>query len=215
MEKERRTKALVVVVLLIVIAGLTIAFASLSQILTINGSANVNAATWNIHFKNNIETSTTGTAKIITKPTLDDKTLSIKNFEVSLTKPGDIAVLMVDIINDGTIDAKIGNKIINGYEIPADIDDVGLKKYIDLVYEEADFDGDGVTTKEEKQKAYELIGPIYEETGSVLSANDEEILYAGRELHELVAFKYLENATELPKGNVKIKFNIQYTFMQR
>ncbi len=212
MEKTRKVKIISLCALLVAVLGLTVAFASLSQMLTINGSANVNAATWNIHFKNNIETSTEGTAKIITKPTLDDKTLSIENFEVSLTKPGDIATLMVDIINDGTLDAKIGNKIINGYEIPEN--DVDVEKYIDLVYEEADFDGDGVTTKEEKQKAAELIGPIYEETGSVLSANDEEILRAGHELHELVAFKYAENATELPKGNVKIKFNIQYTFMQ-
>lgn len=213
MEKGRRIKILSLCALIVAVLGLTIAFAALSQTLTINGSANVNAATWNIHFKNNIETSTVGTAKIITKPTLDDKTLSIENFEVSLTKPGDIAVLMVDIINDGTIDAKIGNKIINGYEIPEN--DLDVEKYTDLVYEEADFDGDGVTTKEEKQKAAELIGPIYEETGSVLSNYDEEMLLAGRVLHELVAFKYLESATELPKGNVKIKFNIQYTFMQR
>ena len=212
MEKGRKVKIISLCALLVAVLGLTVAFASLSQMLTINGSANVNAATWNIHFKNNIETSTEGTAKIITKPTLDDKTLSIENFEVSLTKPGDIATLMVDIINDGTLDAKIGNKIINGYEIPEN--DVDVEKYIDLVYEEADFDGDGVTTKEEKEKAAELIGPVYEETGYVLSANDEEILRVGHELHELVAFKYVENATELPKGNVKIKFNIQYTFKQ-
>ena len=39
MEKERRTKALVIVVLLVVIAGLTVAFAALSATLNINGTA--------------------------------------------------------------------------------------------------------------------------------------------------------------------------------
>ena len=44
MEKERRTKILVAVVLLIVVAGLTIAFASLSNALNIKGTAYLDAA---------------------------------------------------------------------------------------------------------------------------------------------------------------------------
>ena len=50
MEKERRTKALVIVVLLIVIAGLTVAFAALSTTLNINGTAYLDAAKWGIRF---------------------------------------------------------------------------------------------------------------------------------------------------------------------
>ena len=70
MEKERRTKALVVVVLLIVVAGLTIAFAALSTTLNINGTAYLDAAKWGIKFENLSEpvkvgtATTTGTAKI-------------------------------------------------------------------------------------------------------------------------------------------------------
>ena len=70
MEKERRTKALVVVVLLIVVAGLTIAFAALSTTLNINGTAYLDAAKWGIKFENLSEpvktgdASTSGTAKI-------------------------------------------------------------------------------------------------------------------------------------------------------
>ena len=51
MEKERRTKALVVVVLLIVIAGLTVAFAALSTTLNINGTAYLDAANGELDLK--------------------------------------------------------------------------------------------------------------------------------------------------------------------
>ena len=70
MEKERRTKALVVVVLLIVVAGLTVAFAALSATLNINGTAYLDAAKWGIRFENLSSptkigsATTTGTAKI-------------------------------------------------------------------------------------------------------------------------------------------------------
>ena len=48
MEKERRVKALAIVVLVIAVLGLTIAFAALSQTLTINGSAKLDASKWGI-----------------------------------------------------------------------------------------------------------------------------------------------------------------------
>ena len=52
MEKERKIKVLSVAALLVAVLGLTVAFAALSQTLTINGSATVNTASWDIHFKN-------------------------------------------------------------------------------------------------------------------------------------------------------------------
>ena len=50
MEKERRTKTFVIVVLLIVIAGLTIAFAALSSIVKINGATIVSPFDMNYSF---------------------------------------------------------------------------------------------------------------------------------------------------------------------
>ena len=52
MEKERRVKALSLVALLITIVGLTVAFAAMSRTLTINGTATMDTARWNIHFAN-------------------------------------------------------------------------------------------------------------------------------------------------------------------
>ncbi len=110
MEKERRTKALVVVVLLIVVAGLTVAFAALSTTLNINGTAYLDAAKWGIRFENLSSptkigsATTTGTAKIE-----ETKAAEITGMNVSLSIPGDKIVYTVDLVNKGTINAKIDN----------------------------------------------------------------------------------------------------------
>ncbi len=110
MEKERRTKALVVVVLLIVVAGLTVAFAALSTTLNINGTAYLDAAKWGIRFENLSSpakigsATTTGTAKIE-----ETKSAEINGINVSLSTPGDKVTYTVDLVNKGTINAKIDN----------------------------------------------------------------------------------------------------------
>ena len=110
MEKERRTKALVIVVLLIVVAGLTVAFAALSTTLNINGTAYLDAAKWGIRFENLSSptkigsATTTGTAKIE-----ETKAAEITDMNVSLSIPGDKIVYTVNLVNKGTINAKIDN----------------------------------------------------------------------------------------------------------
>ena len=110
MEKERRTKALVIVVMLIVVAGLTVAFASLSSVLNIKGTAYLDAAKWGIRFENLSsptrvgKATTTGTAKIE-----ETKAAEITDMNVSLSIPGDKIVYTVDLVNKGTINAKIDN----------------------------------------------------------------------------------------------------------
>ena len=110
MEKQRREKALVIVVLLVVIAGLTVAFAALSTTLNINGTAYLDAAKWEIRFENLSsptrvgKATTTGTAKIE-----ETKAAEITDMNVSLSIPGDKIVYTVDLVNKGTINAKIDN----------------------------------------------------------------------------------------------------------
>ena len=110
MEKERRTKALVIVVLLIVVVGLTVAFAALSATLNINGTAYLDAAKWGIKFENLSSptkigsATTTGTAKIE-----ETKSAEINGINVNLSTPGDKVTYTVDLVNKGTINAKIDN----------------------------------------------------------------------------------------------------------
>ena len=108
MEKERRTKALVIVVMLIVVAGLTVAFASLSSVLNIKGTAYLDAAKWGIKFQNLSEPVKTGTANTSGTAKIEEaKSAEISNINVNLSTPGDKVVYTVDLVNEGTINAKI------------------------------------------------------------------------------------------------------------
>ena len=108
MEKERRTKALVIVVLLIVIAGLTIAFAALSATLNIKGTAYLDASKWGIKFENLSEPVSVGTASVSGTAKIEEtKSAEITGINVSLSTPGDKVVYTVDLVNEGTINAKI------------------------------------------------------------------------------------------------------------
>ncbi len=108
MEKERRTKALVVVVLLIVVAGLTVAFAALSSALNINGTAYLDAAKWGIKFENLSEPVSVGTATVAGTAKIEEtKSAEINGINVSLSTPGDKVTYTVDLVNEGTINAKI------------------------------------------------------------------------------------------------------------
>ena len=50
MEKERRTKALVLSALVVVVATLSIAFAAMSRTLSINGIGKMDTASWSVYF---------------------------------------------------------------------------------------------------------------------------------------------------------------------
>ena len=110
MEKERSVKLLIISILFMLIAGLTVAFAALSTTLNINGTAYLDAAKWGIRFENLSNptkigsATTTGTAKIE-----ETKATEITGMNVSLSIPGDKVVYSVDLVNKGTINAKIDN----------------------------------------------------------------------------------------------------------
>ena len=110
MEKERRTKALAVVVLLIVVAGLTVAFAALSTTLNINGTAYLDAAKWGIRFENLSSPTKIGSANVTGTAKIEEtKSAEITGMNVSLSTPGDKVTYTVDLVNKGTINAKIDN----------------------------------------------------------------------------------------------------------
>jgi len=111
MEKTRKVKIISLIVLVVMILCLTVAFAALSQTLTINGSAAVNAASWDIHFENLTLSEKTGTAEVSGTPQLTGT--SISGIDVSLNKPGDKIVYEFDLVNNGSIEAKLTNINVN------------------------------------------------------------------------------------------------------
>ena len=76
MEKERGAKVIAIVALLIAVVGLTVGYAAYSSTLTINGTANVDPASWKVNFDYKTGTSLTGATKghaaENTAPTLAD-----------------------------------------------------------------------------------------------------------------------------------------------
>lgn len=104
MKSDRTFKVVAVIALLVAVIGLTVGYAAYTETLTINGSAKVVPATWDVKFKNLGETQLTGHATS-TDPTLTDTTIS--GFVATLTVPGDSVKYKFDVANDGTIDAKL------------------------------------------------------------------------------------------------------------
>ena len=101
---------LVALALVLSVVGISIGFAAMSTDLTINGSAEVVPASWDIKFKDLSSPTITGDAEVTTAPTITSDT-HIGNYAVKLTKPGDSVTYTFKVANDGTIDALLTNFI--------------------------------------------------------------------------------------------------------
>ena len=117
MKTNKRIIWISVIAVIISIASIEIAFAALSQDLTIEGSATLDPAQWKIRFDTtSLEKTVTGDA-IGSTPTVSES--AIQSFSVILTKPGDAVTYTFDVINEGTLNAKIGSIIGNPNSLPA------------------------------------------------------------------------------------------------
>ena len=124
MEKERKVKKLALVAVIVAVLGMTIAFAALSQTLTINGTANMEQSIWDITFGSISEPikigsattdypydSATGRDKETKQKTaiLSDDWTEISDIRAILKKPGDEVRYEAELGNYGTIDAEIAS----------------------------------------------------------------------------------------------------------
>lgn len=112
MEKQRSTKIIAIAALIVAITGISVAFAAMSTTLNINGTAEMNTAEWDIHFENLTVETSLGEAGFQTAPTIQSLT-TIGNYEAKVTKPGDQVSFTFDVINAGSIDAKLDQLLIN------------------------------------------------------------------------------------------------------
>ena len=138
MEKTRKIKIISLCALLVAVLGLTVAFAALSQTLTINGSAAVDAASWDIHFEKLEDAIDSFGDASFTEPVFSGTT--IFNFNVSVSKPDDGVHMEFKIVNDGTINAKI-----ESFEI-------STLCTLQSPVERCDWDNDGTVTKTDVDK---------------------------------------------------------------
>lgn len=106
---KKTKKNYLIIALVIILLVLAVGYAAFSGTLTITGTATANG-TWDVHFANASVTPTEGnTATINTTGASDTLTVS-----VNLAYPGDGATVAVDIVNEGTIDAKLTGFTVTG-----------------------------------------------------------------------------------------------------
>lgn len=109
--KRKNNKNLIVVLLLCLI---TIGFATLTTTLSINGTTRIKGNTWDIHFENvRFADSNNVDADL---PVINSSDPTKVDFDVTLSKPGDVFSFYVDIKNAGSIDAKLGDLNVTGLD---------------------------------------------------------------------------------------------------
>ena len=105
MKKENSRTNYIVIALLVLVIGISIGYAALSTTLNINGSTTIGKSSWDVHFANVIETAggvTATKAAAITAGQTTEVT-----YEVTLPTPGTFYEFTVDVVNAGSLDAKL------------------------------------------------------------------------------------------------------------
>lgn len=224
MKDRKDIKIFVLVIVICALLGLTLAYAALSQNLTINGTATVEKSDWDVRLvEEGMRQETRGDAVITSAPTISSDGKSV-DLNVSLKKPDDVATFFFKIVNNGDIDARLNDIYINGYsskeidEITQDPNfdysnpdswDEKLKSYAKSICGSADFNNDGSTSMDECKKAFEYLYSAYS-TGrngimEIPAKGSDQVMYS-------LGFHY--DATDLPGIDLEYKFNVSYEFVQ-
>lgn len=104
MSTRKSNKNIILLILLLVIVGMAVGYAALSQALVINGTANITTE-WKVLFTNIEEGTLTG-AESKTAPSY---TATTATFDVNLLYPGASAQYIVTVANQGSINAKLAS----------------------------------------------------------------------------------------------------------
>jgi len=90
---------------------ISVGYAYLSRALSINGHTELRANTWNIQFEN--LSIKEGSVEAVTPAAIDGNTTTI-NYSIKLARPGNFYEFEVDLVNSGTVGAKLSLVNIDG-----------------------------------------------------------------------------------------------------
>lgn len=121
-----KKKKYMVILLIIAITCISIAYATISSNMIINGTAIIQNKKWKIYF-DNVDINEQSVSARVEPETVGNNTISIE-YEVDLTKPGDFHEFTVDIVNDGDLTA-----VLDDFSI-TELTDV-QKKYLKYTVE--------------------------------------------------------------------------------
>lgn len=104
MRNKKRNKMFLLVILVL---GLTIGFATLATTLKINGNATIYKNSWRVYWDSvgNVQKSSTVTETVPAEVDENDETKV--NFTIELNEPGDFYEFQVDAVNAGSLDAMV------------------------------------------------------------------------------------------------------------
>lgn len=198
MEKQRGVKALSIVALVAAVIGLTVAFAALSRQLTINGSATVDPATWDIHYAaatgadtGKTKYTATGSATAVNG---DLTATTVSNLSATLTKPGDSVTFFWDVVNGGDIDAHITSLV------PATISNSNLQC-------EGQASDSAVATSDASKVCNNVVFTFKYVGGDAVAADDTLTVSEGTKHLELtISFPSTVTNENMPTDDVNITF---------
>ncbi len=101
--KKKSKKGLIIALALLLLLATSVGYAYLTQTLTTQGTASVAKTTWNIKFANPEVAS--GSISL-TPPTLSADSATM-TYSVNMTTPGQYYDFTADVVNSGTVDAKL------------------------------------------------------------------------------------------------------------
>ena len=119
----KKKRGLSILVLLVLLLTITIGYSLLSTTLNINGTTTISKPTWDIHFANVQVTSgsqTSGSTAPVIATTGADAGLLI-SYAPKLNQPGDFYEFTADVVNGGTMDAKLGSITLGGVSTAQDV----------------------------------------------------------------------------------------------
>lgn len=202
MEKKRKIKILTIVFLIVAVLGLTVAFATLSNTLTITGRASASKSTFDVYFAN--LTNSLTRAEFITAPALTEGNKTSFSYDVKMTGGIDEnknnsskVVINFDVKNDSTVSAKLSNYTIGTPSCTA-----------------VNAEGGSVAVSNFcKQLKYTL---VYKNGDSTTKVTNGLIIPASGSKSMILTLSYdIDNPSNLPANDVKIDgLGVDMTFEQ-
>ena len=103
MNTNKKKDKRIILLLIVAVILMTVGFAGFAQQLTINGTVNVTASKWSVHYVTSSYEEASGSVAASSKTITDTD----YEFTTTLTKPGDVYEATVNVTNDGTFDANL------------------------------------------------------------------------------------------------------------
>ncbi len=100
-------RKLLIVTIFVTVIGISISYASLSQLIEVTSAGSVRQANWDVHFKNLSDATIEGDVVIISEPNLITDLTAFSGLDVRFNNITGSVTYFMDIVNDGDLDAII------------------------------------------------------------------------------------------------------------